>query len=346
MINEQQGSREVENTIQPKHRKQSTATGMNNLDLLAVRSYVTGRDETNYDDVSADTVIVDVTHSNLQQKHIEIRFSKSDLLHTLRTKIYRQTGTSPNHQHIQVFYNNDIVGEIPVTTCGDTYKIGYFISQHGMRIHVVDTNPLSISANRALEDVSQVKKFALTDDEYNVRDKTLRRWKNEQKEMDPTFTLQKHAIRHSKLQEALLLHKRGLPLPSGFEYDDQSNQVIFSKTLNDDDKSSSNSHSLHDDVYGADSVQHCIVGQRCQIRIGERRGTIVWTGVLQNHETGYWVGIQLDEPTGKNDGTINGVTYFSTDPNYGAFVRGVQVDVGDFPVKDDIWDEDDSDDEI
>ena len=315
---------------------------MNNLDLLAVRSYVTSRDDTNYDDVSADTVIIDVTHSNLQQKHIEIRFSKSDLLHTLRTKIYRQTGTSPSHQHIQVYYHNDIVCEIPVATCGDTYKIGYFISQHGMRIHVVDTNPFSISANRALEDVSQVTKFKLTDDEYNVRDKTLRQWKNTQKEKDPTFTLQKHAIQHSKLHEAILMHKRGLPLPSGFVYDDKSNQVIPATNADVD----GNCESLNDDMYGPDSVQHCVLGKRCQIRVGERRGTVAWTGMLQNHETGYWAGIELDEPTGKNNGTIQGIPYFTTNPNYGAFVRGIQVDVGDYPIKDDIWEDEDSDEEI
>ena len=314
---------------------------MNNLDLLAVRSYVTSRDETNYEDVSADTVIIDVTHSNLQQKHIEIRFSKSDMLHTLRTKIYRQTGTSPSHQHIQVYYYNDIVCEIPVITCGDTYKIGYFISQHGMRIHVVDTNPLSISANRALEDVSQVTKFRLTDDEYNVRDKTLRQWKNTQQEKDPTFTLQRHAVRHSQLQEAILLYKRGLPLPPGFEYDDQSKQVIPS--TNSDAYDGNENH--NDDIYGPDSVDHCIMGKRCQIRVGERRGKVAWTGMLQNHETGYWVGVELDEPTGKNNGTINGTEYFSTNTNHGAFVRGIQVDVGDYPIKDDIWD-DDSDKEI
>jgi tubulin-folding cofactor B len=210
-----------------------------------------------------------------------------------------------------------------------------------MRIHVVDTNPYSISANRALEDVSQVTKFRLTDDEYNTRDKTLRQWKNIQKEKDPTFTLQKHAVQHSRLQEAKLLHKRGLPLPPGFVYDDQSKQVVASRNFDvhgDDQKH---------DLYGPDSVDHCVVGKRCQIRVGERRGTVAWTGELQNHETGYWVGIELDEPTGKNDGTINGVRYFTTNPNYGAFVRGTQVDVGDYPIRDDMWDEDnDSDEEI
>jgi tubulin-specific chaperone B len=328
---------------------------MNNLDLLAVRSYVTGRDAHVYDDVSSDTVIIDVTHSNLQQKHIEIRLCKHELLDTLRTKIYRQTGTSPSYQHIQVYTDisrNNLVCEIPVSTPGDTYQIGYFLSQHGMTIHVVDTNPHSISANRALEDTSLVSKFKLTDEEYNQRSNTLRKWTQEQKEIDSSFTLQRHAIRHAALQEAIVCYKRGLPLPVGFIFDTATNQVIrkqqtSSGVANDATTTSTN---ILNDIYGPESIQHAIIGQRCQIRIGQRRGTIVWTGQLQSHiDDGYWVGIQLDEPTGKNNGTLYGVPYFVVEPNYGAFVRGPHVEVGDFPIRTDIWDEgddDDSDEEI
>jgi tubulin-specific chaperone B len=110
-------------------------------------------------------------------------------------------------------------------------------------------------------------------------------------------------------------------------------------------------------MYGLHTIEHCSVGQRCQIRIGERRGTIAWTGkmLLQHNptkdkddedNTGYWVGVQLDEPTGKNNGTVHNVTYFAANPNCGAFVRGIHVDVGDYPMKDDLWDDDDSDEEI
>lgn len=311
---------------------------MNNHDLLAVRAYVTCRDNRVYDDVSQNTVIIDVTHSNLLQKHIEIRLSKSDLLDDLRTKIYRQTGTSFNHQHLHVYTDasrDNLVCEIPASFPGDKYPIGYFLSQHGMTVHVIDTNPHSISANRALEDVSLVPKFKLSDEEYNSREKTLRKWKNEQKEADPTFSLQRHAARHAALQEAILSNKRGLPLPSGFIFDSERNQVIAipSSKENADDLEA---------LYGPESIAHAVIGQRCQIRVGERRGSIVWTGML-HHDHGYWVGIQLDEPTGKNNGTVHGTTYFTVDSNCGAFVRGPQVEVGDFPARDDMWD--DSDDE-
>lgn len=36
---------------------------------------------------------------------------------------------------------------------------------------------------------------------------------------------------------------------------------------------------------------------------------------------GVWIGIELDTPTGKNDGTVQGNTYFTCKPKHGLFVR-------------------------
>ncbi len=42
---------------------------------------------------------------------------------------------------------------------------------------------------------------------------------------------------------------------------------------------------------------------------------------------GKWVGVELDEPKGKNNGTVLGKAYFSCRDNHGLFVRQNQLQV-------------------
>lgn len=51
----------------------------------------------------------------------------------------------------------------------------------------------------------------------------------------------------------------------------------------------------------------------------------------------------FDEPCGLTNGTVKGVSYFQCEENYGSFVRGKNMRVGDFPVRD-LLESDDEDD--
>ncbi|XP_037072140.1 tubulin-folding cofactor B-like isoform X2 [Pollicipes pollicipes] len=88
------------------------------------------------------------------------------------------------------------------------------------------------------------------------------------------------------------------------------------------------------------------VGARCEVaRPGQlaTRGTVRFCGPT-DFSTGIWVGIQCDEPVGKNDGSVNGRRYFECADKYGLMTRPASVTVGDFPER--AIDADDDDDEM
>jgi tubulin-specific chaperone B len=320
-----------------------------NKDLLALKAYIQAKDATQYDDLPSDMILLDLTHSNLMQQHIEIRFYRSDNLDTLRTKIYQKTGTPHVYQHLQIYSAGICVTEIP-PDADETLLLGYFSLSHGMRIHCIDLDPYSGSRGGQYEDVSLVEKYRMSDEAYNQRKGTLRDWERKQRERDPTFSLRKHAAQHAAFQEAQRRAKWGLELPKGFMYNDQGKVIRVEDEHNEGGNSEihSNTPSVPtEEEHDSTSVAGIEVGMRCEVQPGGRRGQVKFVGEVKELVGGYWVGVVFDEPVGKTDGcTPCGIRYFDAPgKQYGSFVRGKNVIVGDFPERD-IFDEDDSDDEL
>lgn len=63
-----------------------------------------------------------------------------------------------------------------------------------------------------------------------------------------------------------------------------------------------------------------------------------YVGKIEGLAAGYWVGVQYDEPLGKNDGSVKGARLFQCPPGFGAFVRPDKITVGAFPAVDDFSD--------
>lgn len=63
-----------------------------------------------------------------------------------------------------------------------------------------------------------------------------------------------------------------------------------------------------------------------RVQVQGKTGTIRYAGTT-SFQTGKWIGIELDEPTGKNSGVVQGKRYFDCRLNHGVFVRPSQVRV-------------------
>lgn len=292
-------------------------------DMQALRRFITAQDEIKYNNVNDSLVVLDFTHSNLQQRHPEVRVDKHAPLSELRRLFHIKTGTSPQFQLLQVLENNTIINEIP-PEADDTRPIGYFgLLFHGMRVHCVDLNPLSESRNGGYEDTTLVTKYVMSDEEYNQRKNTLRHWSQEQKEKNPRFSLRQHAREHAAMVEATRLHKQGLPLPEGF-FVDATGQIVREEPDVEEEPTD----------YNVSTVTHAQVGDRCQVTPGQRRGRVAFVGLVPELG-GHWVGVVFDEPVGSNNGSVEGRVYFDTPGDrYGGLIRGKHVEVGDFPERD------------
>ncbi|KAH8350287.1 hypothetical protein KR067_013031 [Drosophila pandora] len=63
-----------------------------------------------------------------------------------------------------------------------------------------------------------------------------------------------------------------------------------------------------------------VVGESVLIRPYNTSGVIRFVGVTE-FQPGAWIGVELDTPTGKNDGSVKGIQYFQCKPKHGMFVR-------------------------
>lgn len=169
----------------------------------------------------------------------------------------------------------------------DNALLGHYGPQEYYTIHVIDSSPGFNFSD--FEDTSKVEKFKISEEEYEKRDDTFRKFKENMIKKDPNF-----------------LKKNKKEIPEDFQEEE-------SKAIS--------------------------VGNRCEVKLGERRGEVKYVGKIPELANGYWVGVQLDEPTGDSNGTIVENEYFSCGDKYGLFLRPNDIKVGEYPPID-IFDED------
>ena len=114
-------------------------------------------------------------------------------------------------------------------------------------------------------------------------------------------------------------------LSVGDESDDSSERLILQ--LND----ASDVTHVEIDTTQKDALAHLEEGKRVVVG-GVKSGVLRFKGTVQ-FAPGLWAGVELDEPEGTNDGTKEGVAYFSCRAGHGLFVPPDKITQGRLNVE-------------
>ncbi|KAJ1454633.1 CAP Gly-rich domain-containing protein [Pelagophyceae sp. CCMP2097] len=272
------------------------ALGINNEEMNGVKTWVTQRDEEQWQQMPQGMVAVNVSHSNLKQKMLELRFDLHQTVGEVKARLHLHHGTPLDMQRLTL---RD--GGVDLCALDDNEKmLGFYSVTSGMEIHVRDVDPHSISRGGALENTDLVEKFRMTEEDYDKRKGTVRDWIKTQKAADPNWKP---------------------PKPNA------QAQMANNATKRNADAAATGGA----DIPAADAAAHIHVGDRCEVQPGGRRGSVAWVGDVPALAAGPWVGIVLDEPLGKHDGSIHGARFFQAPDGHGTFSRPKNVSVGDYP---------------
>ncbi|MCL4130027.1 UNVERIFIED_CONTAM: hypothetical protein GTU68_032872 [Idotea baltica] len=237
--------------------------------------------------ISAPMVNVKVS-SNINSFLAEKRFDKSLTIADLKGRLELITGGSAGCMQLSLFDDKDNpVGPLN----NDSALLGSYPVEENYRIHVVDNS----KRVGEFEDLSKVKKFELSQEEYAKKQNSVRSF------------LQRNKLGKFNEEEQARLTKE--------KEENERKEEEKAKSIK--------------------------IGERCEIRLqGEaaRRGVVMFVGKT-DFKFGWWIGVKYDEPHGKNDGSVGGKRYFECLMKYGAFVRPLNVQVGDFPEIEDDLDE-------
>ncbi|KAL3433163.1 CAP Gly-rich domain-containing protein [Aspergillus tetrazonus] len=229
--------------------------------------------------------------------HSERRITPTWTVQQVKAKFETMTGIPPSSQKLRL----KTPGRADQWVDGDDTIIGEWGLTRGCEIEVHDTRPQAARVN--FTDLSSVEKYVLPTETYESLPNSVLAWKKSQKlgRFDPNALSPVEAMAEQARKDKEEVEKRDISV---------SKRAIVLPS----------------------SPPHV------------RRGTIRFVGpvpaipvpgvdieTVDTSALPIWVGVELDEPTGKNDGSVNGKRYFMCPNRCGVFVKPEKVQVGDFP---------------
>eukprot|EP01111_Echinosteliopsis_oligospora_P008445 TRINITY_DN2411_c0_g1_i1.p1 TRINITY_DN2411_c0_g1~~TRINITY_DN2411_c0_g1_i1.p1 ORF type:complete len:250 (-),score=66.44 TRINITY_DN2411_c0_g1_i1:33-782(-) len=146
--------------------------------IEALRAYVTGGNEPDYK-APAGQVRLEVSSSELGLSNSR-NFPLDISIAEFKSKLQLLVGTAPIFMELTLF---DKQGRTVAKLDNDNVTLNSYRPSDNMRVHVVDLDPYKTIAQ--LNDVSQIEKYTMSEDDYNKREHTYRKFKQQQQTNSP-----------------------------------------------------------------------------------------------------------------------------------------------------------------
>lgn len=154
--------------------------------LSEVRDYVVAH--SNAANAAPDTLLLNVHHSNLKQTRLaELRFDRTSSVAAVKQRLYLHTGTPP--AAMQLFLCDPLTHTVKRKLLADHMSLAECDAHSGDSLLIVDEDPFSVSAHGALEDLSLVPKYEMSDDVYDAKPNTYRRFKQQMRTKQPRWSM-------------------------------------------------------------------------------------------------------------------------------------------------------------
>ncbi len=153
--------------------------------LKEVKDYVLGESQGLAQ--GAYTVLLHVSHSNLKTTRFnELRLDLRMTISELKEKLYRHCGTRVDA--MSVLLRETGTGRVLAELGDNSAKLGFYSPKNGQTLYIVDSDPHSASAGGWLENTDLVEKYAISEESYNKRENTYRKFREEKRKTDPTWS--------------------------------------------------------------------------------------------------------------------------------------------------------------
>lgn len=130
-----------------------------------------------------ESVLLRVTHSNLKSFNADVRFSLQMSVEAVKEKLWKKCGTSVNSMSLELYDDN---GAKIAELSDNSRPFGFYSPLDGFQLHIVDLDPSSVTSGGWLEDTSLVEKYKISDEAYEKRDGTFKKFKEKLAHQKPS----------------------------------------------------------------------------------------------------------------------------------------------------------------